>query len=72
MLFFFFLRANTVILFVRYPNTMEKEGEVFFGQVFPLAEGVHDVPLSLEAQLPQVEELGGQHKQGLVGTVVVD
>lgn len=51
---------------------MEDERKAFLGQAFPLAQRVNHGPGSSDAQLPPIEELGGQHEQGLMGTVVVD
>lgn len=55
-----------------YPDTVKKEWEAFFGQVFPLAEWLHCSPRSFKAQFTLVEELGRQREQGLMRTVVVD
>lgn len=57
---------------VTYPNSVEDEWKAFFGQAFPLAQRVNHSPGSSDAQLPPIEQLGGQHEQGLMGTVVVD
>lgn len=51
---------------------MEDEWKAFFGQGFPLAQGVDYGLGSSYAQLIPIEELGGQREQSLMGTVVVD
>lgn len=51
---------------------MEDEWEAFFGQGFPLAERVYYGPGSFKTQFILVEELGGQHEQGLMRSIVVD
>lgn len=51
---------------------MKKEWEAFFGQIFPLAEGVHNSPGAFTAQFSPVEEFGRQCEQRLVRAIVVD
>lgn len=51
---------------------MEEQWEAFFGKGFPLAERVHHGPLGSEREFVLVEELGGQHKQCLMRSVVVE
>lgn len=55
-----------------YPNAVEEEWEAFFWQGFPLAERVYHRPGGFKTELTLVEELGGQHEQCLMRTVVVD